>query len=250
MMRKAVETLLVSLVVVMVLGGYFKFVGGIPFNVNQTSTQKSGTFDVSGTGTKSIAPDEAIIDLGIRKQAKTVKEAQKMANISLDSLVKELGKLGISEKDTKTVNYSVNPEYDPENYQKINGYIVNVNVEVKIKEGNFEKLEQVMDLSGQLGLEQMGGLRFELSDELEKKTQEEARSLAVSEAKDKAESLAKLAGVKLGKIVNVSESFGGRPVPMFARAEVMMAKDSGVASQVNPGTTDLEVVVTLSYETL
>lgn len=252
MMRKVLETLLVSLVVVLVLGVYFRFVGGIPFNVNQTSTQKTSTFNVSGTGTKTVAPDEAIIELGIRKQAKTVKEAQRLGNTALDSLVKELGKLGVNEKDIKTVNYSVNPEYSPENYQKIIGFVVYANVEVTIKEGNFEKLEQVVDLAGTLGLEQLGGLRFKLSDEVEKKAREEARGLAVIEAKEKAVSLAKLAGVRLGKIVNISESTSGGPVPMYAMTEArpMLTGDAKVQTSVNPGTTNLQVMVTLSYETL
>lgn len=243
---------MVSLVVVMVLGAYFKFVGGIPFSVNQTSTQKMGTFDVSGTGTKAVAPDEAVIDLGVRKQATTVKEAQKNANTALTQLTAELKKIGIEEKNIKTANYSVNPEYSPENYQKVMGFVVYASVEVRVTEGNFDKIEQVIDLAGVLGLEQMNGLRFELSDKLQKQTKNEAREIAVAEAKEKAESLAKLAGVRLGKIVNVSESFGGRPVPMYARAEIMMAKadDAGVPTQINPGTTDLQVTVTLNYETL
>lgn len=253
MMKKAFEVFVLTLIVFGIAGAYFKFVGGIPFNVNQTSTQKMGTFDVTGTAIKSVAPDEAVVNLGVRKNARTVKEAQKNANAALTQLTAELKKIGIEEKNIKTANYSVNPEYLPENYQKITGYVVYVTVEVRVTEGNFDKVEQVMDLAGTLGLEQMNGLRFELSDKLQKLTKNEARELAVKEAKDKAEVLAKLTGVRLGKIVNVNESFGGGVIPIYARAmsnkmEIGAAAD--VQTSVNPGTSDMQVTVILSYETL
>jgi uncharacterized protein YggE len=253
MMKKVLETLLVSLVVVVVAGLYFRFVGGIPFNVSQTSTSKMGTFDVNGTAIKSVAPDEAVVNLGVRKNARSVKEAQKDANTALTQLTAELKKIGIEEKNIKTANYSVNPEYSLDNYQKITGYVVYASVEVRVTEGDFDKVEQVMDLAGTLGLEQMNGLRFELSDKLQKQTKNEAREMAVKEAKEKAEVLAKLTGVRLGKIVNVNENFGGGVVPMYARAMSNKMEIGGAAdmqTSVNPGTTDMQVTVTLSYETL
>ncbi len=252
MMKKAFEVFLMTLIVFVVAGGYFRFVGGISFNVSQTSTQKMGTFDVNGTAIKSVAPDEAVVDLGVRKNAKTVKEAQKSANTALTQLTAELKKIGIEEKNMKTANYSVSPEYSPENYQKVTGYVVYSSVEVRVTEGSFDKIEAVMDLAGTLGLEQMNGLRFELSDKLQKQTKNEARELAVKEAKEKAEVLTKLTGVRLGKIVNVNESFGGGVVPMYRamanKMEIGGAAD--VQTSVNPGTTDMQVTVTLSYETL
>lgn len=255
MIKKAYEVLVISMVVALVGGVYFKITGGIPFRVNQVSTQKSSTFDVSGTAIKSIAPDEAVVDLGVRKSAKTVKEAQKTANAVLIKLTEELNKIGVEEKNMKTANYSVNPEYSPENYQKVIGYVVYATVEVRMTEDNFDKIENVMDLAGVLGLEQMNGLRFELSDELQKQARNEAREMAVKEAKEKAEVLAKLTGVRLGKIVNVNENFGGGSVvPMYARAMAnkmeVGAVEPDMQTSVNPGTTDMQVSVTLSYETL
>lgn len=249
-MKKALDTLLVSLVIVLVVGVYFKYIGGIPFNVNQISTQKMNTFDVSGTAKKSVTPDQATVDIGVRKQGKTVKEAQSAGNAVLDQLVKELKKIGISEKDIKTTNYSVNPEYAPENFQKITGYVVYANTEVTVKDGNFEKIEQVMDLAGSLGLERVGGLRFGLSEELEKSVKDEVRVLAISEAKEKAESLAKIAGMKLGKIINVVESGNEPYIPQYVRSMKVDISMPSESTQVNPGTSQVSVTVTLSFETI
>lgn len=250
MMKKALEALLISLVVVMVVGGYFKYVGGIPFSVNQVSTQKMSTFDVFGTAKKSVAPDQATVDIGVRKQGKTVKDAQSAGNAVLDQLVKELKKIGISEKDVKTTNYSVNPEYAQDNIQKITGYVVYANTEVTVKDGNFEKIEQVMDLAGSLGLEQVGGLRFGLSEELEKSVKAEVRVLAIKEAKEKGENLAKLAGMRLGKIINIVESGSEPYIPQYVRSMKVDISMPSESTQVNPGTSQVSVTVTLSFETI
>lgn len=250
MLKKALEVFLLTVIVFGVAGAYFKFVGGIPFSVSQVSTTKNSTFDVSGVGKSSIAPDEAVIDLGIRKQGKTVKEAQKLGNEALNNLVEAVGKLGVEKKDIKTVNYSVSPEYDPTNYRKVTGFVVYANIEVKIGESNFEKLEQVMDSAGELGLEQVGSLRFQLSESVAKKAKEGARALAVKEAKEKADSLAKLAGVNLGRIVNVSETETGVQMPVFGRSIKSDINMVAQSTEVNPGTSDVSVSVTLSFETL
>ena len=66
--------------------------------------------------------------------------------------------------------------------------------------------------------------------------------------KTKAENAAKVAGFKLGRIVNYGEDFGGvpRPIPMMARAE--SGGTTVPATQVEPGTNEINVTVTLSYE--
>jgi hypothetical protein len=253
MQRKIVEVFLVSFVVFGVAGLYFRFVGGIPFVVSQTSTQKASTFDVSAEGTVDVVPDQASVSLGVRKSAATVKLAQNEANKVLNEMNTELKKLGIDSKDIKTTNYNVNPDFDNTDWRTINGYTVSANISVNIKESNFEKLSEVMDLTGKLGLEQVSGVSFELSEEKRKLALDEARKKAIGEAKQKAEDLAKMAGMRLGKIVNVYEStVGNYPVPMYARSLNVAAdmKEANITTPVNPGSNELRMTITLSFETL
>lgn len=253
MMKKIVDVFLVTLVVFGVGGLYFRFVGPIPFAVNQTTTQKASTFDVSGEGVVVVVPDQAKISLGVRKSASTVKQAQNEANKVLNDLNNELKKLGVDGKDIKTTNYSVNPDFDSSDWRTVKGYVVTANVTVSVKEGNFEKLSEIMDLTGKLGLEQAGGISFELSEEKRKVAVSEARVEAIVEAKEKAVDLAKMAGMRLGKIVNVYESMAGNyPVPMYARSLSVAAdmKEANTSTPVNPGSNELRMTITLSFETL
>ncbi len=252
MIKKIVEVFLVAIVVFGVAGVYFRFVGGIPFVVSQTSTQKANTFDVTAEGTAVVVPDQASVSLGVRKSGSTVKMAQNEANKTLNELNAELKKLGVDAKDIKTTNYNVNPDFDTNDWRTIKGYTVSANVTVNIKEGNFEKLSDAMDLSGKLGLEQVGGVSFDLSEEKRKEAMAQARTKAIAEAKEKAEELSKLAGMRLGKIVNITESAAnGYPVPMYARsAAVLDLKMAESSTPVNPGSSEIKLSVMLSFETL
>lgn len=222
------------------LAVYTKLVGPIEFRVNQISTQKAAFFDVSGEGSATAIPDQAEVNLGITTTASTVASAQKQANEIINNISKKLKDSGVGEADIKTTNYSINPNYDYRSGQRITGYTVNASLLVKFTD--FDKLNQAIDSAVSLGANQIGGITFSLSDEAQAKAQDQARELAVAQAKRKAESLAQAAGIRLGKIVNVSES-PSFPEPIYRTLE---AQDT----QVQPGSTTVKLTVTLSYQTL
>jgi hypothetical protein len=109
-----------------------------------------------------------------------------------------------------------------------------------------------MDLIGTLGLDDVNGPTFGLSDELMNKTVKEARSLAIDKAKAKAEELSGLAGMRLGRIVNVVE--GSNRSPNYTMREALPVSGGGLdmaktATPVEAGSSEVSVSVTLSYET-
>ena len=228
------------------LGLYARFGAGFP--VNQIVTQKTNLFTSTGEGKVTVVPDTGIISLGVNTQASSVKIAQDQANASINQLSAALRSLGIDAKDIKTSNYSIYPQYDyTTGRNRITGYQVNINLTVRVR--NLDMLNQAIDLAAASGINQVGGIQLTVDEDKQKDLLKQAREEAVKDAKDKAEALAKAAGITLGRIVDVQESGGlGQPVPMMARA---MAEDSkaGVPTQIEPGTTEITTMVTLSYET-
>lgn len=228
-----------------------RITGPLPISVTQTLTQKETTFNTTGESEISAIPDEAQVLLGVDVKGSTVAEAQSAANEVINSIADAIKKLGVDKEDIKTQNYSVNPEY---NYRsedrRITGYAVNAQIMVKVTD--FEKLNQVIDTATGLGVNQVGGISFSLSEEKQIELKKEARKEAIGKAKESAEELAKLAGIKLGKVVNVTESGENNfPQPRYALAE--MALDSGgleEPTQIEPGSQIYRYSVTLSYETL
>ena len=222
---------------------YNRFAGPVHFSVTSVSTQKSDTFNVSGEGKVSVPPDIVLINAGVTAQASTVKEAQNQLNASINRVSKALKQLGIEEKDIQTSNYNINPTYDyTSGLQRITGYSANSNLAIKVRE--IDKVNSVIDAATENGANQVGGIIFEVDDKT--KAENEARELAVAEAKKKAENAAKIAGFKLGRIVNYSEGFGDFPRPIPLRAQG--SEQEIAVTSIEPGSNEITVTVTLSYE--
>ncbi|GAB4026645.1 MAG: SIMPL domain-containing protein [Candidatus Microgenomates bacterium] len=242
MLKKIMEMTVVALLVAGVVGVYFKVVGALPIAVTQT--QKMTTFDVSGEGKIVVVPDEATLQLGVTDQGRNLKTVQQAINIKMEQVSKSLEGMGIDKADIKTTGYNVYSDYQEEGL-----YRAQANLSVKIRD--LDKVSEALDLVGTLGLDSVSGPVFGLSDELSEKSMREAREMAIEKAKNKAYELADLSGMKLGRIVNISESgTGGYPVPMYAREmAVSSTMEAKVATPVEAGSSEVVVNVTLSYET-
>lgn len=211
--------------------------------------QQIYTINISGRGEITAKPDIAQISLGVETENKDVAVAQKENSTKMNLIIGELKKLGIAEDDLKTSNYNIYPLYDyTSNRQVLRGYQVSNSVLVKIRD--LEKVTDILALAGQNGANQIGGLSFTIDDPEELKQQ--ARELALLNAKNKAEALAKVAGVKLGKLVSFNENFdGGSPVAYRSFAvEDSAGFGGGGEPVIQPGDQDIVVNVNVTYEVL
>lgn len=227
------------------LFSFTKLFGPIPFSVNSVTTTKSDTFNVAGEGKITVQPDIAQVTVGIQANGSTVKSVQEQINSIINKVSEGIKQSGVDAKDIQTVNYSINPDYDYSGgSQRIKGYSASTNLFIKVRE--IDKVNQVIDTATTSGANQVGGISFDVDDR--KKWENEARIKAVDDAKRKARDAAKVAGFKLGRIINYAENFGGypNPIPMMRALEVKETQDA--LTQVEPGSTDISVVVTLSYE--
>ncbi|HAV14779.1 MAG TPA: hypothetical protein DCX25_00390 [Candidatus Pacebacteria bacterium] len=227
-----------------------RIIGPLPFAITQTTTTKQSTFDVSGEGKVTTAPDKGVMSLGVTVNESTVKQAQDKANTIINAVTAALGKLGIEKKDIQTDNYSLYPNYDYQaGGQKITGYQVNATLTVSVTD--FAKLNQAIDAATQAGANQVGGVSFTLTDDKKKDVEDQARKLAIDHAKEKAGSLAKLAGMRLGRIVNVVEQPASRPYPVLLKSAGggLGGGPESKTTNIEPGSTTYQYTVTLSYET-
>lgn len=223
---------------------FTKVFGPIPFSINSVNTTKSTTFDVTGEGKVTSIPDAAMITIGVQESGLTVKEAQNKLNSSINKVSEVVKKLGIDSKDIQTTNYNINPEYDYSNdSQRIKAYSANTNLQIKVRQ--LENVNSVIDIATANGANQIGGISFDINDK--SKLENEARQKAVLETKKKAADASKIAGFKLGKIINYSENIGSSSLPPI-RAMAIEKAIGGAPTKVETGTTDITVSVTLSYE--
>lgn len=224
---------------------YSKFGPSLPISV--LTQTKGEPMMVTETGKATVVPDIAKVTIGIEEQGQTLKQVQNSVNTKSKTLTDSFKKLGIDEKDIKTTNYNVYPEYD---YQitpyRINGYRISTNYEVKITD--FEIVNEVLTIATQNGANVIGNISFEVNEKTKEEYTQKAREEAVKLAKNKAEGLAKAAGITLGRIINVTESqgFNDYPRPIMYDKTVSIGAAPETAN-ITPGETEISVTVTLSY---
>ncbi len=110
---------------------------------------------------------------------------------------------------------------------------------------DLDKLGPILTAVVASGANSVDGLSFTVSDTNEKL--DEARKEAVADARRKADLYATAAGVKLGRILSISEDGVSIPRPYAVRSEKMMAMSSAPVP-VEAGEETLSATVNIVWE--
>ena len=205
----------------------------------QPPSQVQG-ISVSGTGNASGAPDLALVELGVSTEGKTVKDARDAAATAMNDVSDALKSDTVADKDVQTRQFRIEPEYQyPDGRQELIGFRVTNIVEVKVR--NLDRVGEVIDDVAAAGgdVVQVQGLSFTIEKPEDLRAQ--ARQEAMADARARAEGLAELAGVKLGKPLSVTESATTPPSPFLEAAPA--ARGAEQATPIEAG--ELEVSVTV-----
>ncbi|MDO8552886.1 MAG: SIMPL domain-containing protein [bacterium] len=219
----------------------------------------SNTISVSGEGEVFAVPDTATFSVTVLEKAKEVKDAQDAATKKVNDIIAYLKQGGIEEKDIKTTDYNINPDYEwkqsacpqgvfcPPGNQVLVGFQVSQTLSVKVRD--TKKAGDLLSGVGSRGATQVSGLSFTIDDEDALKAQ--ARDKAIAEAKEKAKALAKSLGVSLVRVVGFSESGAGGPI-YYAKAAMSLgrggAEDASVAPEIPVGENKIVSNVNIVYE--
>lgn len=208
----------------------------------------SNTINISGKGEIFVIPDIAKISLSVEKEAQTVAQAQSDATQAMKKVMEFLKRSGIEEKDIKTVNYNIYPRYDylEAAGRVFKGYTVSQSLEVKVRK--TEKAGDILSGAATAGANQIGGIQFTIDDE--EASKREARQKAITDAKQKADQLAKDLGVKLVRLVNFSENGSGDYYPYMSYKSDALGIGGGPESSavVPAGENQVIAHVNLTYE--
>jgi len=194
---------------------------------------------VTGEATVAVAPDAAMIRIGVSSQDKTAREASDANAKQMTAVLAAIKNNGIADRDVQTSRLSLQPQYDPNKSgtARLTGFQATNQVTVRIRD--IGKLAAVLDSAIAAGANEMSGIEFVVSEQ--SKLLDRARDDAIADAHRKAELYAKAAGAKLGHVVAISEE-GLAPPP-----RPMQALRAG-AMPIAPGEQTLRATVTVSYE--
>ena len=77
----------------------------------ETARPRESTVIVTGEGTAEMAPDMALVDLGVVKDAKTAREALDANNKAMADILAAMKDAGIEARDLQTSGFAINPQY-------------------------------------------------------------------------------------------------------------------------------------------
>ncbi len=214
--------------------------------VVNTGSQNTGVW-VNGEGKVYAVPDLGILQVGVEAQAVTVSEANAQAAAAMEAVLKALRDAGLEEKDIQTSNFSIYPvrEWDPDTgEERLVGFRATNMVTVKIRalENTGKIIDSVVAASGDYT--RIEGVSFTVENPTP--YYDQARTKAVADAKHRAEQLAAESGIKLGKLVYVTESTGYVPPVRYAPAP--MYAESDVGTSISAGEVEITLNVQANFE--
>jgi uncharacterized protein YggE len=227
-------------------------IGGFLTGVNcqADDTDPIPRIQVTGEGSIELAPDMAVLNLTVTREAATARAALDANSAAMKEVLAAMQSEGIEARDLQTSGFSIQPKYvyppakpsGEREPRQITGYTVRNSLAVRVRD--ITAVGRILDTSVTLGVNEGGNITFTNDDPSEAISK--ARVRAVRNASDKAKTLALAAGVKTGRILEISEqSFSPRPMPM-ASAEMRLARSSD-AVPVAAGENIYNVTVNIAY---
>lgn len=223
----------------------------------RTGISATDTVTVNGSGQATLPPDVARVSFTVSNDAPDVVAAQAATTKQANAAIAFVKEQGIAEKDVKTLSYNISPQYSyprpcmsgemcpvSSSAPKIIGYQVSESIQVTVRD--LTAVGALLAGLGKLSVQNVSGPAFALDDATA--GNDAARADAIVKAKAQASLLAKQLGVRLGKIVNFSESSGGYSVPMYSQSMGMTASKAEATPSVPVGENTYTASVSITYE--
>ena len=224
------------------------YIAGVVLNIISLPVFQSREITITGTGKVYVVPDIATVDISMVNTGNEKSDIPVMIQKNTDdmnALIGDLKALGIDEKDIKTTQYSLEPQYNwTENEGRVFiGYKITNTILVTIRD--FTKIGDVLSKAAtERHSDSIGNISFGIEDP--EKVRREAREKAIEQAKTKAESIAKSAGLRLGRVLNVYDS--NSSYYYDAAYEKGLGGSSSVPSpEIQPGQSEITANVSVVY---
>jgi uncharacterized protein YggE len=190
--------------------------------------------EVAGSYSVTIEPELARVSVGYVNTGSTAEAAQD-ANANVMNAVKSaLEAAGV--EDVETVSFSVYPEYDYSGRtRRVTGYTARHILQIETE--NINEVGNYIDIAVNSGANQINSIEFDVSDGTRKELRSKALSKASEDARDKADAIADGLGMRVMKVVSVTDQ-SSYVSPYYRGLAVAEAGVMG-DTEITPG--DLEV---------
>ncbi|MEQ1496901.1 MAG: SIMPL domain-containing protein [Novosphingobium sp.] len=206
---------------------------------------------ITAEGKSVRTPDLAVFTAGVVSEGKTAGEALTANAAAMTRVIATLKKAGIADKDIQTSQINLNPVYGQPvigpsvqmvQEPRIVGYQASNTVTIRSRD--IKGFGKVLDALVASGSNQINGPAFQMSDP--RAAMDEARGDAMKQARARADLYAKASGLRVVRIVSISEGGGySPPQPVYAMAK---SADASSATPIAAGEVEAQVSVTVQFE--
>ena len=204
---------------------------------------------VRGQGLVTVRPDVAMVTMGANVRRDSAAEAFDRANALIAQLNQLLREQGVPERDVQTRQFSLFPEFGrppSDGPPPIVGWRA-VNI-LSIRLRDFTRLGAIIDAAARvLGNDaQISGITFTVEDT--DAVARRARDQAIANARERADQIAAAAGVRIVRILSITETSAPPPTPVARAAAPAPAGIVAQPAEIAPGELNLSVTVEIVYE--
>ncbi|CQD21807.1 lpqG [Mycobacterium lentiflavum] len=197
---------------------------------------------VVGSGQVQGVPDTLTADVGIEFSAPDVTSAMNQTNDRQQAVINALVGAGLDRKDISTTQVTLQPQYGgPES--TITGYRATNAIQVKIHPADAASRMLALIVSTGGDATRISSVSYSIADDSQ--LVKDARARAFNDAKNRADQYAQLSGLRLGKVMSISESTGGAPM---AGAPSAPPKAMATPVPLEPGQQTVSFSVTAAWE--
>jgi|CXWL01.1.fsa_nt_gi uncharacterized protein YggE len=223
-----------------------------PMAAAQTVTARPDVPAITGTlltisadGKVESAPDMATVSLGVMTEGPTAAAALASNASRMSALTQALRRAGVAERDIQTAQVSVSPQYTYAENQppRLTGYQATNTVNARVR--TIANTGRVIDAAVAAGGNTVNGVSFSHQDE--DAQLDAARRDASQEARRRADLYAQAFGLRVHRVVAISESGGyapPMPYPVMMQARMADAAPTPIA----PGEVTTQVNLSVTYE--
>ena len=159
---------------------------------------------ISGHAELFVAPDLGVLHINISAIDLTASKAINKLNEKTRDVSRQLNSIGFKETEIKTTSFQINENrIYREGEHKDSGYVASQSVEVEFQ-NNRDLITKILNTFSGSQTDFKLNFSFKLSEKKRVEVKNELIRLSIDDAKQKSLLIAKAAGIKLGKIVEIN----------------------------------------------
>jgi uncharacterized protein len=206
------------------------------------------TLIATGTATGHMKPDRVTVILGVETTNSTAQSALILNSNLMNKVLDALKSQGVKDNETSTSTFSVTPNY---NYSsatsqgRLTGFTVSNSIQ--IESSNVDNVSKWIDIGVSAGANNVNNIYFSLSD---KKLEEIKNALlkdAIANAKLKADTAAKAAGLKVLGIKSIVVGEAGLPPIIPVNRDLAFDGGSPSPTPIISGQQEVSMTVNVVY---